>query len=89
MEFTTRPIAIDLPCGYLDDIPASFYIDALNDCAVLREFTLGKLRCDRKRAVLIMGDDQVIAAEAEAYEHWQEMQAHWGAAYDRVREASQ
>ena len=89
MTFTSHEIAIDLPQGYLDAIPASFQIDGNNGCAVLLSFDLGKLRCDRKRAVLIMGDDQVIAAEAEAYEHWQEMQAHWGAAYDRVREAAE
>ena len=89
MTFISHNIAIDLPCGYLDAIPASFQIDGNNGCAVLLSFDLGKLRCDRKRAVLIMGDDQVIAAEAEAYEHWQETQAHWGAAYDRLREAAE
>ena len=89
ITWSHHDIDIYFPQGALEGIDTRFRIDTTNDCAVLDEFKLHNLNVDRKRAVLLMGEDEVIAAEAIAWESWCEDQAHWGTAYDNARMAAE
>ena len=89
ITWSHHDIDIYFPQGALEGVDARFRIDTTNECAVLDEFKLRKLIFDRKRAVLLMGEDEVIAREALAWEGWCEAQDHWGTAYDNARMAAE